>query len=46
LNLTADKQQACLIVCSREDSFKSFSKWDFEDGCEATLRKSHILRQS
>jgi hypothetical protein len=31
LDLTNAKHQACLIVLSSEDSFKSFSKWDFED---------------
>jgi len=31
LDLTDAKQQACLLVSKKEDSFKSFSKWDFED---------------
>jgi len=31
LDLIDEKQQACLIVLKKEDSFKSFSKWDFED---------------
>ena len=37
------KQQACLIVFEVEDIIKVFSRWEFEDGCEATLRKTSSL---
>ena len=32
-----------LIFSTSEDAFKSFSRWEFEDGCEATLRKTSSL---
>jgi len=42
LDLIDEKQQACLIVLKRADSFKSFSRWDFEVGALAHSEKAHI----
>jgi hypothetical protein len=33
------KQQACLIVFEDKGIFKVFSRWEFEEGCAATLRE-------